>query len=132
MGGKSCIWLSVMLVILVGDANCITLFDATIYLTNKSNKTTLTAGCQSNGGDVGNFTILPHLMTVSFASHVIVKKRSFASCSMRLGNLHGNFLVFDWDRDKNRCADKKCSWLVAESGLSLYINNSYQPQFNWQ
>ncbi|KAK4421684.1 hypothetical protein Salat_2119000 [Sesamum alatum] len=108
----------------------LTLFDWKIYLDNTSTKQTLSAHCQSTGEDVGKFTINP-TGSVSFLSHVLVKQKTVASCSMTLGNLHGDFNVFDWDRDKGRCPDKTCLWRINEDGLSMLVNNEYVLQFRW-
>ncbi|KAK4421686.1 hypothetical protein Salat_2119200 [Sesamum alatum] len=109
----------------------LTLFDCKIFLVNTSTKQTLSAHCQSTGEDVGKFTIAPK-GSASFLSHVLVKRKTVASCSMTLGNLHGDFNVFDWDRDKGRCADNICMWQISEDGLSLLINNEqYVLQFRW-
>ncbi|KAK4388050.1 hypothetical protein Sango_2411600 [Sesamum angolense] len=109
----------------------VTLIDGKIVLVNTSTKQTLSAHCKSNGEDVGTFTIAPG-GSASFLSHILVEQRTVASCSMTLGNLHGDFDVFDWDRDKGRYADRICLWQISEDGLSLLINNEqYELQFRW-
>ncbi|KAI3459602.1 hypothetical protein Pfo_016265 [Paulownia fortunei] len=108
----------------------LSLFDCKIVFINSSPNQTLTASCQSNGDDVGTYTITP-ARSASFLSHVLVKQRTVASCSMTMGNLHGSFDVFDWDRDRLRCANKVCVWQINEDGLSLLINNGYVLQFHW-
>ncbi|KAL0433082.1 UNVERIFIED_CONTAM: hypothetical protein Slati_2642500 [Sesamum latifolium] len=76
----------------------VTLIDGKIVLV-MSTKQTLSAHCKSNGQDVGTFTIVPG-NDASFLSHILVKQRTVASCSMTLGNLHGDFVVFDWTEIK--------------------------------
>ena len=100
---------------LTNSASSLTLFDASVSLNNLTN-ITLIAECQSNGAGIGTFNI-PSLGQKNFLSHIIVNGRSVAICSMTLGNLRGNFLVFDWDRDKNKCRDRLCLWHIDRSGL---------------
>lgn len=124
-------WL-VLTILLTTFATCavsITLFDCTIDLYNTSNKT-LTARCNSNGAYLGSFTI-PSFGYQDFVSHVLVRERSYATCSMTLGNLHGTFEVFDWGRDKNRCQQKLCYWMIDEKGLSLLIGSDFVLQYKW-
>ncbi|KAH6801087.1 hypothetical protein C2S52_001551 [Perilla frutescens var. hirtella] len=125
-------WLILAIMILVGAAfaYAVTLFDCQIILLNDSQNQTLVAGCKSNGADIGTLTI-PPTRKKDFLSHVLVRERSFATCSMTLGNLHGTFDIFDWDRDKNKCKDKVCIWRITEAGLSLMINNVFVFQFKW-
>ncbi|KAL0366781.1 UNVERIFIED_CONTAM: hypothetical protein Sradi_3568200 [Sesamum radiatum] len=109
----------------------VSLIDGKIILVNMSTKQTLSAHCKSNGEDVGTFTIAS-AGSASFLSHILVKQRTVASCSMTLGNLHGDFDVFDWDRDKSMCFQRICMWRISEDGLSLLINNEhYELQFRW-
>lgn len=112
-------------------ASSLTLFDAGVILDNNSNET-LIASCRSNGAFIGTFTI-PSLGTADFRTNVLVKQRSVATCSMKLGKLRGSFDVFDWGRDKRRCANRVCRWNIDQSGLYLLVNNNnkYIFVFSW-
>lgn len=120
--------LTILLITFTPCAFSITLFDCTIDLYNSSNNT-LTASCNSNRAYVGSFTI-PPLEYQDFISHVLVREKSIATCSMTLGNLHGTFNIFDWDRDKIRCQQKFCYWRI-NMRLSLLIHNDFVLQFKW-
>lgn len=126
---KTSLILAILLIALAPRAFPLTLFDYTIYLTNDS-KQTLTARCTSNGADVGELTVAPQ-QTGRLVSHVLVKERTLATCSMKLGKLHGTFDVFEYDRDKKRCTSKFCYWKIDERGLWLRVNNNYVLQFKW-
>lgn len=121
--------LAILLIAFAPRAFSITLFDYSIYLNNSANQT-LTAHCTSNGADAGELTIAPHEWRY-FLSHVLVKERTVATCSITLGKLHGSFDVFDFDRDKKRCPPKVCYWTINEIGLYLRLNNAYILQFQW-
>lgn len=127
---KTLLALAILFIALAPCAFSITLFDYNIYVYDDSNKT-LTARCKSNGADVGELTIVQRHWG-NFVSHVLVKERTVATCSMTLGNLHGTFDIFDWDRDKERCIPIKfCYWKVDETGLSLRVRDTFVKQFNW-
>ncbi|KAK4425342.1 hypothetical protein Salat_1728200 [Sesamum alatum] len=96
-------------------------FDWKIVVVNDSNNQVLTTHCQTNGDDIGTKTLYSYEHQ-EFQCPVLVRERTVASCDLTLGKLRGRFSVFDWDRDRRRCADKACLWHVDENGVFLAIN----------
>ncbi|PIN15539.1 hypothetical protein CDL12_11821 [Handroanthus impetiginosus] len=86
----------------------VSIFDCKIIVTNTSQNKTLTPN-------------LPHTHEEKYLSY----------CLMKLGHKHGDFIVFDWDRDHSRCANKICEWHINEDVLSLLIKNILVLQFRW-
>lgn len=126
---------ALLLVLLVSNAliqfgSSVTLFSWTIQLTNRSRNTTLVTECQANGKPIGARSIHPE-SDQAFLCDVIVKKRSVATCDLRLGDLHGRFDVFDSKRDLRRCKDKACLWVVNEIGLSVFLGPLLEFQYGW-
>lgn len=110
----------------------IVLLDWTILLKNSSPNVNLVSHCYANGNDVGLTTLLPS-QTQTFTCSVILKHRSVATCELTLGNLHGSFDLFDWDRDRDRYEElgNYSVWQADEKGLSLSLHGKYVFQFPW-
>ncbi|KAL8048356.1 hypothetical protein ABFX02_07G059100 [Erythranthe guttata] len=110
----------------------LTLYDWQILIRNESRSQNLTTHCITNNGgeDVGIHTLQPTWKEF-FVCHVLVKKRSLASCDMSMGNSHVHLDVYDSDRDSKRCSGKTCIWDVNDDGLFLEINGQRVLQYRW-
>ncbi|KAI3469996.1 hypothetical protein Pfo_026659 [Paulownia fortunei] len=53
-------------------------------------------------------------------------------CQFRIGPKRGNYGIFDFNRDEDRCGEERqCIWSVAPPGIYQYYENKHHLIYRW-
>lgn len=113
--------------------NSVILFDYKISIKNKASETN-EVHCILRGEDLGVHPFNPNdFYEVDIP--IVVKGDNSVFCDVKLivkQFKHGNFELFNFDRDKDSCDDNNtCHWEVQDGGLCLAVGDKCNLFFYW-
>lgn len=94
----------------------------------------VTAHCKINDEDQGTQLISDTSPPLKLTVNINLGKNDVVTCDLSVKDIHGNFKLFDYQRDGVRCSSNRvleCNWQVRADGLYLNVGGNWTLQYSW-